>query len=109
MPFDTSCLDSTVKNTCGQRRVFSFLGPHGRELAANEQYTFFGSIQDHVGARAWSGRTGAALKRSLAAGDLEILHGPGVFLESPDGTTKQLALRDGGALTAVDPCWTSSV
>jgi len=77
-------LYTTIKNTSGSRKKFGFLPPHGRELAAGEEYTIFGSIHDAVcGAdRATARRNMLALERALTQGDLTIVHTPSIVLES---------------------------
>lgn len=42
--FDTSCLMTTVRNTSGATRTFSFLPPHGRDLANNEEFSVYGDM-----------------------------------------------------------------
>lgn len=111
MPLDTACLYSTVKNTSGTRKKFGFLPPHGRELAANEEFTVFGDIKqavipfDRTGGR----RNIIAFEQALVRGDLEIVNTPAVILEddSNPGSTKALKLTN-GTLGIEDPCWQTS-
>lgn len=109
LTFDMSCLYSTVKNTSGGRKKFGFLPPHGRELAANEEFTVFGNITDAVirMERVTSRRNIQALEAALDRGDLEIVTTPAPILEA-DGVSKMLKLTDDLNLTVTDPCWSSS-
>jgi hypothetical protein len=102
--FDMSCLYSTVKNTSGARRSFGFLPPHGRSLAANEEFTLFGDINS----RLRHARDRAALESAIDRGDLLILSTPAPLLQDTVTTdVKMLRLVD-GTLSAVDPCWETS-
>ncbi len=112
MPIDTSCLFSTVKNTCGVKRKFGFLPPHGRELDNNEEFTVFGSILEAVananGDRATSRRHMISFEAALERGDIEILNTPAPILQDQTtGLVKMLRLN-GGTLGTIDPCWTRS-
>ncbi len=111
MPLDTACLYSTVKNTSDGRKTFGFLPPHGRSLAANEEFTVFGDIRQAVirHERTEGRRNMIALENSLRRGELEILSTPGIILEddSEPGVYKMVRLRN-GALGITDPCWNVS-
>lgn len=111
MPNDTSCLYSTVRNTSGSRKKFGFLPPHGRELAANEEFTVFGSVQESVirGERVTSRRNIQGLEAAVERGDLEIVSTPSPIFEDTNGDPKMLHLNSLGALVVDDPCWTSEV
>lgn len=111
---DLSCLMSTVKNVSGSKKKFGFLPPHGRELAANEEFTCFGDITEAILRfdRTNSRRNIAAFEAAVGNENptLEILHTPAPILESPDGTsTKMLQLNNNGSLGVVDPCWITSL
>jgi len=108
---DTSCLYSTVRNTSGGRKKFGFLPPHGRELAANEEFTVFGTIHDAVIRieRVTSRRNIQALEAALDRGDLTIVNTPAPIMEDRNGNAKMLRLDRAGNLSVADPCWTSSL
>lgn len=110
MAIDTSCLFSTVKNTCGSKRKFGFLPPHGRELDDNEEFTVFGNVLEAVananGDRSTSRRHMVAFEAAIERGDIEILSTPAPILQDQTtGDSKMLRLNN-GALGAIDPCWT---
>lgn len=111
MGLDTACLYSTVKNTSGVRKKFGFLPPHGRELAAGEEFTVFGDIKQAVirHERTEGRRNMIALEQALKRGDLEIISTPGIILEddSNPGSTLMLRLRN-GTLGVTSPCWNVS-
>lgn len=108
------CLYSTVKNVSGKAKTFGFLPPHGRKLAANEEFTAFGDIRQAIASLREGGRNAAqrdivAFEAAVERGDLEIVSTPSPVLE--DGTTgasKMLSL-DNGTLATADPCWYSSI
>jgi hypothetical protein len=102
----TECLYSTVQNTSGATRKFSFLPPHGRELADDGQLTFVGHVADAIKRNQFnSKRCEDALIAALEAGDLEIVKTPNpVLFDANNAETKMLRL-DSGTLYASDPCW----
>lgn len=108
---DTRCLYSSVKNTSGVRKTFGFLPPHGRQLAAGEEFTVFGDIKQAIikFERGEARRTIIAFERALQRGDIEIINTPNPILEddSNPGSTKMLRLRN-GSLGVQDPCWNTS-
>lgn len=112
--YQTNCLYSTVKNTSGGSRVFSFLPPHGRTLANNEELTLFGDIRAAVGGNQGAEysvrrRGMAGLEAAIASGDLQILETPAQLLvDTVTGATKMLAINN-GTVNDVDPCWLDSV
>lgn len=109
--FDLSCLYTTVRNTSGGRKKFGFLPPHGRELAANEEFTVFGSVHEAVirDERVTSRRHIQALEAAVDRGDLLIVSTPSPILEDTAGQPKMLRMTDDGNLSVTDPCWTSSL
>lgn len=109
---DTRCLYSTVKNTSGGRKKFGFLPPHGRELAANEEFTVFGDVKEAVirFERSEARRSIIALEQALQRGDLEIISTPNPILEddaNPGAASKMLRLHN-GTLGTTSPCWNTS-
>ncbi len=105
---DTQCLYTTVRNTSGQTRVFSFLGAHGVRLAANETYTVPGDLFSALASKRPSRRAFKAMEAAVRAGHLAIVRTPGVFLyDQTQDQTRMLSL-DNGALGSVSPCWESS-
>lgn len=109
MAFDVRCLYSTVKNTSGGRKKFGFLPPHGRELAANEEFTVFGDIKQAIirFERTEGRRNIIAFEQALQRQDLDIISTPNVILEddaNPGSASKMLVLHN-GALGQADPCW----
>ena len=108
---DVSCLYSTIRNTSGKRKKFGFLPPHGKELAANEEFTCFGDIRQALikFERSEARRSITAFEAALRRGDIEIIATPNIILEDlqDPGTTKMLTLRN-GTLGVADPCWNVS-
>ena len=107
----TDCLQSTVKNVSGGTLKFSFLPPHGRELANNGELTVTGHLVEAIrrpGGYVASQRHIAGLEAALAAGQLEIIKTPNpVFYDPTNDESKQLKI-DAGVLYAADPCWLAS-
>lgn len=111
MPLDRSALYSTVMNTSGGRKKFGFLPPHGRELAANEEYTVYGDIREAIirFERTEARRVIIAFEQAIDRGDIRILHTPApVLLDQTTGVSKMVNLNN-GALGIVDPVWAQSM
>jgi hypothetical protein len=111
---DTSCLYSTVKNTSGGTKIFGFLPPHGRELAADEEFTVFGDIRQNLGGNRGSERSVArrdntAFEAAIEAGDLIIVNTPNIILQDVTTAGVKMLQLSNGTLSSVDPCWTGSV
>lgn len=112
--YNTSCLYSTIKNTSGKSRIFGFIPPHGRTLAANEEYSIFGDIRNALGGnrgpeRSVARRDMIAFEAAIASGDLQILETPSqIIVDSVTGDSKILGLAS-GVLSDIDPCWYDSV
>jgi len=111
---DTSCLYSTVKNISGGAKIFGFLPPHGRELAAAEEFTVFGDIRQNLGGNRGSERSvhrrdNAAFEAAVEAGDLEIVSTPSPILEDVTLEIPKMLQLDSGTLSTVDPCWHNSI
>ena len=111
---DTSCLYSTVKNISGGAKIFGFLPPHGRELAAAEEFTVFGDIRQNLGGNRGSERSvhrrdNAAFEAAVEAGDLEIVSTPSPILEDVTLEIPKMLKLDSGTLSTVDPCWHNSI
>ncbi len=107
---DTRCLYSTVRNTSGGRKTFGFLPPHGRSLAANEEFTVFGDILQSLirFERSEARRSIIAFERALQRGDITIVRTPApLFEDEVTEGTKMLRLNN-GTFGAVDPCWLAS-
>lgn len=111
MSMDTTCLYSTVKNISGVAKRFGFLPPHGRRLAANEEFTVFGDIRQAIVRfeRTTERRSITTFEAAIARGDIEIVQTPSPILQDvTTGASKMLEL-DSGVLSTVDPCWYNSV
>jgi hypothetical protein len=104
------CLYTTVQNTSGHEAVFSFLPPHGRRMAVQEQLTVAGNIVDRLAVKT-SRRQFQALERALAAGVMAIISTPSVFVYDDAVTAPGAAIdpkaigQSAGVLGMVDPCW----
>ena len=102
---------STVRNNTGKRHTFGFLPPHGRSLAANEEFTVFGNIQDAIVGgidRLSSRRSIAAFEQAIQDEDLIILNTPNPIFEDKNGHPKMLRLDQANNITVTDPCWSSN-
>lgn len=104
---DTSCLYTTVRNTSGVTKKFSFLPPNGRSLDANQEITFLGTIVEAIQRfkRRAAERHLQALERSLLAGDITIISSPSPILYDAASDKTSIIVLDGGTLALADPCW----
>jgi len=103
---NTTDLYTTVKNVSGVKRVFGFLGEHGRELENNATYTVPGDLVAQLGGQR-SKRKFQALERALIAGHLQIVKSPSVYLLSESGdVTRELAMASTKELGTTAPSYT---
>jgi len=106
---DTTGAYTVVKNNIQSpaESTFSFLPPHGKTLAANEEYSIFGNIWDRLcnGGGRLNERKRAALEAALLAGDLEIVHTPHVIIEDTSTSAIKTIKVTGGTLDDTDPSW----
>ena len=112
--YSTTCLYSTVKNTSGVTKTFSFLPPHGRTLDEDDEFSVFGDIRQALGGNQGSehsvkNRDRVSFEQAIARGDLQILQTPSPILIDLDTEESQMLELDGGVLSAVDPCWLVSI
>lgn len=111
--YDTTCLMTTVRNIAGGTRTFSFLPPHGRTLAANEEFSVYGDIFAATAraSRIASKRHHDALVDAIASDNktLEVLRTPApIFWDRNLGTTHVLSLES-GAVVVRDTCMESDL
>jgi hypothetical protein len=101
-------LVSTVRNTSGVTKRFSFLPPHGLQLANNAEVSIVGNIIEAVGRgdRGNGGRHRQALLNAIDDGDLVIVATPSPVLENGSGEPMVLVIS-GNTLTLENPCWES--
>ena len=99
---NTDCINTTVRNMSGKSAVFGFLPPHGKKLAAGEEYTFFGSVENLL-SRITSGRKRAAFTAAVQSGDLIVVSGPTPILyDATLDVSKTIELAN-GTFSPVDP------
>jgi hypothetical protein len=72
-------LYTTVRNTSGAARFFGFLGPHGKKLAANEEYSVPGDLVAVLGGKT-SRRSFNALVRAFDNSTIAIVKTPSPFV-----------------------------
>ena len=105
----TDCLTTTVKNNTGVSKVFSFLPPHGRRLAAGQWLTFTGHLTDIVanGDAIAGKRKLAALTAAIAAGQLLVLDTPNPVLYDGFTDDSYMIQVKGRVLTITNPSFDS--
>lgn len=93
-------MHTTLKNTSGATRVFSFIPPHGRELADNAEVEIQGDLQSRIRTE----RARKAFEDAVASGEITIVNTPAVLIDddSSPGTIKQVVVI-GGSLALDDP------
>lgn len=101
---DTNCFKTKVRNMTGKSAVFGFLPPHGKRLAAGEEYTFFGSPSS-LAAAITRKRHRQAFEDALQNGDLVVVYTPAAHVYDADlDVTKTLGVTN-GSVVANEPCW----
>ncbi len=103
MPYNTAGLFSVVRNTAGRAMNFSFLPPHGRRMAANEEVAFYGDIREMVvrPSRFGSVRQMRALRVALDNELLAIVSTPAQVNYDVTLDTTALLTVDNGAVSMV--------
>ena len=105
---NTTCLHTVVTNTSGEDRIFGFLPPRGRMLAADAEFSEIGTVVDWM-----QGRGGLspvpekqmkALNRALVQGDIAIKQTPAVVLFDPTGVESLLLALDDSLFETATPC-----
>ena len=92
-------MHTTLKNTAGVTRIFSFIPPHGKELADNATTVILGEVIPQISTK----RAREAYEDAVKTGELTIVHTPAVLiLDDTLANTKQVTL-DSGALVVDDP------
>ncbi len=96
------CINTTVRNMSGKAAVFGFLPPHGKKLEAGEEYTFFGSIENHL-SRITSGRKRAGFTAAVQSGDLVVVSGPTPILYDATLDVSKTIKLDNDTFSTTDP------
>lgn len=99
MVVEVDSLRTIVRNTSGKTRKFSFLPPHGRELADDEEFSIPGDLLSQITSR----RAREAFEDAVAAGEIQVRQtGAPIILDDDTGEPKQLVVAS-GAVTGEDP------
>jgi len=103
----SSCLYTTVRNTAGVTKKFGFLPPHGRELAAGEEFTLAGSLVSAIsrGEPVTDRRHYQAAEAALNNGDLEVIETPCVVLYDETLDNSKVLNLNNGSTAYVSPTW----
>jgi hypothetical protein len=100
---DSTCLETKVRNMSGKAAVFGFLPPHGKKLAAGDEYTFFGSMTGLLQAIT-SKRKREAFIAAVKSGDIVVVSTPSpLFYDETLDVTKTIKVANNSISTA-DPC-----
>lgn len=100
---------TVVRNTSGGTRKFSFLPPHGRELAANEEVSYTGDLGAAIsrGDHNANKRNLDALLASVDAGDLIVVRTPNpIFYDEFTSNVRTLRVQ-ANVLSLTEPSWES--
>jgi len=87
----------------GKTAVFGFLPPHGKRLAAGDEYTFFGSMPGLLQAIT-SKRKREAFITSVKAGDIAIVSSPSPFFYDETLDVTKTIKVDNNSISTADPC-----
>lgn len=84
---------TTVVNTSGSAKYFSWLPPFGRTLADAEEFTYAGTVHDWLQGRQ---KLAASLNHAIAEGFVEIKSSPSPVLhDDTTGLSKELTADNG--------------
>ncbi len=96
----SNSLYSTVRNTSGVAKTFGFLPPHGRRLAANEDFVVFGDVRSMLGRNQGAG--GGVLARAQASFEAAVDSGDLTIIQTPTVTPQIVPVTANRVLTADD-------
>jgi len=101
-------LYTTIINTSGVKKKFSFLPPHGRELAAGASLSFPGTLVDIV--RRYGGgprcqRIVKSIETALKNNLLDVRQTPDVVLYDPTNARSKRLKLNNNILYAADATW----
>lgn len=100
---DSTCLETKVRNMSGKTAVFGFLPPHGKRLAAGEEYVFFGSFTGLLQSIT-SKRKRVAFVNAVKSGILVVVSTPSPLLyDATLDVTKTIKVAN-NVISTVDPC-----
>lgn len=100
---DSTCLETKVRNMSGKTSVFGFLPPHGKRLAAGEEYVFFGSMTGLLQAIT-SKRKREAFIAAVKAGTIVVVSTPTPLLyDATLDVTKTIKVAN-NVISTADPC-----
>ncbi len=82
-------MHTTIKNTSGETRTFSFIPPHGRELDDNEEVDVLGEIIPQITTK----RARQAYEDAIQTGEITLVTTPAVIIkDDSSGDSKQVVL-----------------
>lgn len=100
---DSTCLETKVRNMSGKAAIFGFLPPHGKKLAAGEEYVFFGSLTGLLQSIT-SKRKRASFVSAVKSGDLVVVSTPSpLFYDATLDVTKTIKVAN-NTISTSDPC-----
>ncbi len=98
-------LRTLIKNTSGATKTFSFIPPHGKRLADDEETSVLGDIV----LRLSSTRAREAYESAVASVEITVRHTPApIIVDDDDDLPKQLTV-DAGTVAGEDPILPSSL
>jgi hypothetical protein len=108
----TDCIKTTVVNTSGVTRRFSFLPPYGVELAPNATFTHIGTIYDWIDrGRRKMGHTISMrdVEYALSQNWLAIQSTPATIVHDSMLASSHMLVVDNGSFKIQSPCYVTPV
>lgn len=85
-------MHTLIQNTSGVTRTFSFIPPHGRELADNETVEILGELVPQITTK----RAREAYEAAIQTGEITLVNTPAIIIQDDDTLdSKQLILASG--------------
>ncbi len=91
-------MHTTIKNTSGAVRTFSFIPPHGRELADNAEVTILGEIIPQIKTK----RAREAYEDAIQTGEITLIQTPAVIIQDDTTLASKQLILDSGTLAVDD-------
>jgi len=98
-------LYTTIQNTSGASMYYGFLPPHGKTLAADEEYSIAGDLTTRIAMHKASARIFPSYESNLDAVKFVILKTPAVHLFDSTTQVVKLLMLDNKTLGTVHPDW----
>jgi hypothetical protein len=97
-------LQTIIKNKSGTALTLSFLPPHGRVLAADATFVFYGDINALMRNK-WQDRDVRDFYRCLETGKIELISSPAAIVLDTGNSAVKAVSANNGSVGVRNPTW----